>query len=239
MYPDYVEEAMPFVNDWRTNIELKISFPSSFGYKILTSGREQSGSYIYNRTCLSDVSFVITNILVTNDYGTLRFSAKPTLDKGFPVSMKDFESLAVKLFPLYHTFMSFNYTGPIHLLTLPGLNIQPLVFGKDMCIYDQGWLVTQTENYPYLLAQCFLHQYFISSLLPYLPPYRFIVDGLFGYYVIQGLGNKVDADSRLHEILLQVLRDENDVRSGVVLNQMGLVQKHHTKRIKNKGIQRN
>lgn len=208
MFPNYVEEAMPFVNDWRTNIELKISFPSSYGYATITPGKDSSGIYVYNRTCLSDVAFLITNALVTHDHKTFRFSAKPTHKRRFPALMAEFEAQAIKLFPAYNTFLSFKYPGTVHVVTLPGLNIRPMVLSKAMCIFDQDWVATQAENYRFFLGQCFLHQFFIDNLLPHMAIHRFVANGLFNYYSILSLGNPGETEARLQDLFLQVMRYE-------------------------------
>lgn len=211
MFPNHVAEAIPFVNDWRTNVELKVSMPSSFGYSVISPGVEKSGHLIFNRTCLSDIAFVVVNAVDTKSNKTLKFSVKSEHKKRYPKGVKEFSSTAVQLFPGYQNFLAFalaTLAKGVHLMTLPALNVRPLVRGAEMCLFDQDWIGTQTDNHGYYLAQCFVHQYFCTTLLPYSPPIRFISDGLFAYYTIVSLKSGQEAEDRLLTLCNQVLVDE-------------------------------
>lgn len=220
LYPDHVPKAIPFVNDWRTNIELKLSVPYSFGYTVVTPAVEQSGLYIFNKTCLSGISFIVINHLVRRSYKGLTFSAKPAHHSEFPKSIMEFESKAVSLFPHFDQFLSFplkSVAKRVDVVTLPALDVRPSVLNSQMCIYDQDWIPSQSANYELLLAQCFIHQYFSATLLPYSPPIRFISDGLSAYYTIISLPNQQESENRLLHLINNVLIDESRKESSRVL----------------------
>lgn len=185
------------------------------GYSVLTSGREESGLFIYNRTCLSDISFAIVNAMETHDHKVLKFSGKTGHGKEFPVAMKEFEQKALEMVPEFDSFIGFKYKNealPLHLVTLPALDVRPMVLGKGMCMFDQDWIATQRENYEFYLRHCFVHQFFIATLLPYSPPVRFISDGLAAIYSV-GEKNL----EKLCEMRNQVLGDEERRETAVVL----------------------
>lgn len=212
LFPNHVSDAIPFVTDWRTNIELKVQIPNAIGhYSVITPGTvDHGGQYIFNRTCLSDISFVVLNSVKTKRHQHLLFSAKTEHGESFPDSMLEFYLTAVRLFPGYEKFLSFSFPSvakQMHLMTLPALNVRPLVLASQMCLFDQDWIATQWNNFPHLLAKCFIHQYFCATLLPYSPPLRFIPDALSAYYAILSLKD-VDSEDRLASVFNQVLVDE-------------------------------
>lgn len=239
MYPNNVHEAIPFVNDWRTNIELKVSIATSVGYHVISSGVDKKGGLsIFNRTCLSDMVFVIINSVQTNDHKMLKFSTKVGHKNSYPVSMREFEAKAVQLFPSYTLFLSINLTAittTVHLMTLPALNVRPMVLGSQMCLFDQDWIVTQGSNFGFYLAKCFIHQYFCNTLLPYSPPIRFISDGLFAYYTIVSLKSGNEGDDRLLSLCNQVMVDEDKGSTSRMLFKSYLEEFPHDQRRSNKG----
>lgn len=238
MFPNHVPHAIPFVNDWRTNIELKVAMPASFGYSVITPGLEKAGLYIYNQTCLSDISFVVIGSMQTTSSTTLKFSVKSGHKKKYPMAIKEFEATAKDLYPSYQKFLSFNLPSVakgVHLMTVPTLNVRPLVLASQMCLFDQDWIGTQTDNHGFYLAQCFLHQYFCATLLPYSPPIRFISDGLFAYYTILTLKDKQEADGRMLTIFNQVLVDEERRETATTLFKDYLEEYPMDQRRTNKG----
>lgn len=203
MFPNHVSEAIPFVNDWRTNIDLQVAIPSSMSHSVITPAWQNDGHFIFHHTCLSEMSFVVVNSIRTLDYNSslsgLRFSSKPSHNNSFPESVRDFEAASLQFFPQYQKFLQFPLSAVasgVHLVTLPALNVRPSVLGAQMCLFDQDWIVTQKQNFGFYLAQCFIHQYFGATLLPYSPPIRFISDGLFAYYTMLKLANAEEGEDR-------------------------------------------
>lgn len=222
MFPTSVQEAIPFVNDYPTNIELKINFPSSYRYSVITSGKDVSGTLVYNRTCLADMAFIISNSIVTHSsfQKKLKISAKASHRKLFPPSMGTFEEKAVQLFPFFEQFLNQFFPKEkrnIHLITLPALAVRPLVLAKAMCLFDQDWIETQFENLEFYLRQCYLHQVISVSLFPYSPPVRFISDGLLAFYTIKSINQTLDREYRFDQLFLQVLGDEDHHDTAITL----------------------
>lgn len=234
-------DAFPFVNDWRTNIEMKIAIPSSFfRQSVTTPGRDVGGSYVFNNTCLADITYVITNDLITTIHNdTLQVSVKPGHKRSYPsLSIREFETLAAQLFPEYQEFLRIKFSDiakGVHLITLPSLNVRPLVLGAQMCLFDQDWMELEKTNHAFYLAQCFLHQYFCASLLPYSPPIRFISDSLFTYYTIESLKPAQEKEDRLMQLFNQVLVDEEQWETSRVLFRDYLEEYPKDERSANKG----
>lgn len=221
LFPNYVSEAIPFVNEARTNIELKVAIPGSFHlYNVYSSGTQENDTFIFNNTCLSDVNFIIANGMDTHIHGILKFSFKVGQGNTYPSPLRPFEQAAIEVFSKHQEFLKFTFSevaNGTEVMNLPVLNVRPMVLSKEMCIFDQSWIATQANNFEYYLAQCFIHQYFCNTLLPYSPPIRFISEGLFTYYSILGLKNKDEQDWRLLTLMNQVLIDEENEETATLL----------------------
>lgn len=244
MFPGHVAEAIPFVNDWRTNIDLQVAIPSSMNHSVITPGTEVDGHFIFNKTCLSDMTFVVVNSMRTLNYtsydvSALKFSSKTAHNNSFPVSVRDFEAASLKFFPRFQRFLQLPFSSVaegVHLVTLPALNVRPSVLGSEMCLFDQDWIVTQKHNFGFYLAQCFVHQYFGATLLPYSPPIRFISDGLFAYYTMLKLESVEEGEDRALIAFNQVLVDEEREDTSRMLFRGYLEEYHSDQRSANKGV---